>query len=450
MVGIVIITTIGVIFIQGNMSSVNEENTINAQGSIEEEIGTGAENTAIEILSSLDGIMNDQIMMVKSWARAPIVVNTAKDAMSYTMEELYDRWSNTTTREYDGGEAVGDGDPENDINPEASHYLITLSQDSNGAYPEVFFTDARGYAIAANGATGDFDQGPDDWRAFQDTTGGSDTFVKHDPSADGEGWWAAANSASDGIYVGAVEYDYSAGIWGTDICVVIYDGTSNVGVLKAVYNFALALSSVIDVSDLEADEIKVIDGQGLIAASSETDQTKVMNPDVTVSDLAAFESASQGNNGYTVEVDEDGEEMVIGYASCDEDDWICLVSHRTSTSLVPIKEIESKNSQLVSDVNSQVIFIIITEVAVAVIILIAVATLLNRKLTKPLVDIADTAKEVKEGNLNVKVDESGNNEISELARAFNQMVLSVRLVAGAAEMEGPGMDTSGGQECLLK
>ncbi len=450
MVGVVLITTMGIILIQGNMNDVNDENTTSAKSSLEEEIGTGAENTAVEILNTLDRIMENQVMMVKSWTRSPVVVEAAKDATGYTMEELYDCWSDPATRQYDDGEAMGDGKPQNDISFDASNFLITLSQDAQGAYPEIFFTDARGYAIAASGATGDFDQGPDDWRAFDNTSGGPDIYLRHGPSLYGEEWWAAANAAPDGVYVSPIEYDDSAYVWATAICVVIWDGSTNVGVVKAIYNFAFALSSVMDTTGLEADEIKIINQEGLIVASSEEDQTKLMNPDITVTDMESFQNAKTGNNGYSVEVDEDNDEMVIGYASCEGDDLICLVSHKTSTSMVPIRDIESKNTQLISDVNAQVMIIIVTEVAVAVVILVAVATLLNRKLTKPLVDIADSAKEIKDGNLNVKVDESGNNEITELARAFNQMVLSVRLISGETEMEGPGMGDFGPQNNLMK
>jgi HAMP domain-containing protein len=450
MVGVVLITTMGIILIQGNMTDVNDENTTAAKSSIEEEIGTGAENTAIEILDFIDSKMDTSIMMAQSWTKTPIIIDTAKDGQSYTLEELYDAWSNPSTRQFDGDEAMGDGLPSNDINPETSEYLIALGNTFPG-FPEIFFTDSRGYAIAANGATGDFDQGPDDWRVFK-YPNGTEYYKKHDPNADGEGWWAAANSASDGLYVGDVEYDFSAGVWGVDICQVIYDPdtNANLGVLKAVYNFGMVLNAVIDVSDVEADEIKIINNQGLIAATSETDQTKVMNSDASVSDLNSYTSASSGIDGYSVEADEDGEEMVIGYASDDNNNWICLVSHKTSTSMVPIRDIESKNSELISDVNSQVMFIVITEVAVAAVILIAVATLLNRKLTKPLVDIADSAKEIKEGNLNVKVDESGNNEITELAKAFNQMVLSVRLISGETEMGGPTFGDSDMSDNLMK
>ncbi len=425
MVGIVIITSLSVILIQGNMSRSNNENTLNAKKSLEEEIGMGAANTAIKILNSLDGIVADQVMMVKTWARTPIVIETAKNAMNYTMEELYDRWSNTTTRQYDEGEAMGDGDPDNDINSDASNFLITLSKESNGAYPEIFFTDARGYAVAASGATGDFDQGPDDWKAFSNESGGPDIFMKHKPNADGEGWWAGANAANDSVYVGPVEYDYSARIWGTDICVVIMDDINNIGVLKAVYNFALALSSVIDVSKLGADEIKIIDDQGLIVATSETNKTKIMNPEVTVFDLNSYVDAKLGNIGYTVEVDEDGEEVVIGYTADIDDHRYCLVSHKTSTSLAPIKEIGDRNDQLMSDINLQVILSILIEIIIAIIILIGVAFILNIRLTKPLVDMADKAKKIQEGNLNVSVDEQGDNEISELAKAFNQMAINL-------------------------
>jgi HAMP domain-containing protein len=450
MVGVVLITTMGIILIQGNMTDVNDENTTAAKSSLEDEIGTGAENQAIEILSFIDSKMSHSIMMAQSWAQTPIIVDTAKAAQSYSLEELYDAWSDPATRQFDGDEAMGDGDPDNDINPDASEYLISLCNTFPG-FPEVFFTDSRGYAIAANGATGDFDQGPDDWRVFR-YPNGTEYYKKHDPNADGEGWWAAANADSDGLYVGEVEYDASAGVWGTDICQVIYDPVTNenLGVLKAVYDFGMVLSAVIDVSDVEADEIKIINNQGLIAATSEADQTKIMNDDVSVSDLNSYTSASSGIDGYTVETDEDGEEMVIGYASDNNNNWICLVSHRTSTSMVPIRDIESKNDKLISDVNSQVLFIIVTEVAVAAVILIAVATLLNRKLTKPLVDIADSAKEIKDGNLNVKVDETGNNEITELARAFNQMVLSVRLISGETEMGGPAFGDSDMSDTLMK
>jgi hypothetical protein len=59
-------------------------------------------------------------------------------------------WSAEATREYDEGEAVGDGNPNNDLDPSVSEYLAKLTETT--AFPEIFITDSRGYAIAANAA----------------------------------------------------------------------------------------------------------------------------------------------------------------------------------------------------------------------------------------------------------------------------------------------------------
>jgi HAMP domain-containing protein len=437
---VLLIAGFGIFFINQDVTNASDENTSRARETIEEEIGSGAKNTAIEILSALDGKMDQNVMTAETWAAAPIVVETAKDAKGYTKEELYEAWSKSSTRQFDGDEAMGDGSPSNDINPAASEYLILLSSTAVG-YPEIFFTDYRGYAIAANAATGDFDQGPNDWRIFK-YPNGTEYYKKHDPSPDGEGWWAAANVASDGIYRGPVEYDASAGVWGMDICIVIKDPKTgeNLGVMKAVYNFAIALSSVIEVEDLDADSIKMITPDGLIAATSENDKTIVMNPDVTVNDLESFNEAKKGNNGFILEDDETDEEKLIGYASNianvrsqDNVDMICFVSYDPKTSLSPldsVSDMEQKNSDLIDSLNQNSLLILIAGSIIAIIILVGLIAVLNKTLTKPLIEMADAAGEVKKGNLDVSVKETGDNEVSELAKAFNQMILSVRLIAG--------------------
>jgi HAMP domain-containing protein len=440
-VAVLLIAAFGIFFIHDDVSDVSEENTSMAQETIEQEIGSGAKNTAIEILSALDGKMHDQIIMVEAWAAMPVVVNTAKNAMGYTLEELYEAWSASASREFDDGEAVGDGNPSNDINPEASNYLVTLSGTVEG-FPEIFFTDARGYAIAANGATGDFDQGPDDWRVFQNPVDNTEYYKKHDPSANGEGWWAGANAAANGVFVGDIEYDYSAEVWGRDICVVIKDPVtgSNLGVLKGVYNIDSALEAVIEVEELDADSIKMITSDGYIAATSESDKSSVMNNGVTVTDMDAFVDAKNGNNGFILESDETGDEKLVGYASNLYGDhsghnveMICFVSYDPQTSLSPleaINEMEEKNTDLLSTLNQNSYMILFGGAAIAVVVLVGLILVLNKSLTRPLIDMASVAKKVKKGDLDVTVDEHGNNEVSDLGKAFNQMILSVRLIAG--------------------
>jgi nitrogen fixation/metabolism regulation signal transduction histidine kinase len=54
--------------------------------------------------------------------------------------------------------------------------------------------------------------------------------------------------------------------------------------------------------------------------------------------------------------------------------------------------------------------------------------------------MTEAAKKIREGNLEVSVDEKGSDEIAELGKAFNQMILSVRLVAGEMGMDTPAGD----------
>ncbi len=52
---------------------------------------------------------------------------------------------------------------------------------------------------------------------------------------------------------------------------------------------------------------------------------------------------------------------------------------------------------------------------------------------RPIVEMAEAARKVKNGDLNVSVKEDGNDEIADLAKAFNQMILSVRFVVGSMD-----------------
>ena len=78
---------------------------------------------------------------------------------------------------------------------------------------------------------------------------------------------------------------------------------------------------------------------------------------------------------------------------------------------------------------------IIIGIVVAVILAVGIGLALSKSMTSRLTNMIDAARNIKTGNLNVSVDETGNDEISELGKAFNQMIMSVRLVAGDMDMD---------------
>ena len=109
--------------------------------------------------------------------------------------------------------AIGDGNPDNDLFPSVSQYLVDLSASTH--FPEILVTDSRGYVIAASVATDDFDQGSDDWTVL--LTDGTPVFEQLNPVDGGEDWYRAGNSAKDGFYISDIIWNESTGSWGIDM-----------------------------------------------------------------------------------------------------------------------------------------------------------------------------------------------------------------------------------------
>ena len=68
--------------------------------------------------------------------------------------------------------------------------------------------------------------------------------------------------------------------------------------------------------------------------------------------------------------------------------------------------------------NTTVILLMVTSIVVMVL-----AIYLARRITRPIIQLADTARLVSAGDIDTQVDISGNNEISRLGEAFNHMLL---------------------------
>ena len=96
-----------------------------------------------------------------------------------------------------------------------------------------------------------------------------------------------------------------------------------------------------------------------------------------------------------------------------------------------ISELEEDENAALSALNNSILI----GMVVAVILAIGIGMVLSKSMTSRLSNMIDAARSIKTGNLNVSVDEAGNDEISELGKAFNQMIMSVRLVAGDMGMD---------------
>jgi len=57
---------------------------------------------------------------------------------------------------------------------------------------------------------------------------------------------------------------------------------------------------------------------------------------------------------------------------------------------------------------------------------VLISIFLSKKITKPVIDLRDTAKKIGEGDLDSHIEITSNNEIGELAKSFNQMIADLK------------------------
>lgn len=128
------------------------------------------------------------------------------------------------------------------------------------------------------------------------------------------------------------------------------------------------------------------------------------------------------------------EECMVGNGSDDEEGFDFVTAS--------IKEESEESKAEASDARVTATIITLAGVIIAISIAVVLGIVISRAISKPVVGMTEAAKKIREGNLDISVDEKGSDEIAELGKAFNQMILSVRLVAGEMGMETP----AGGQD----
>ena len=226
-----------------------------------------ASNTALQI----DTFLLERIMEASAWASAGVVIDAALAAHGRHVAE------GLTTAPADAVENRFRVRKSLDVSPEANAYLRNQVAVSP-YFAEIFFTDRNGFNVALTNPTSDF--------------------VQSD-----EAWWQ--NAWNQGISVGKVEYDESAGVWSIDISVRIDEpGTKvSIGVMKAV----LAIEPVQRIADGIAQitpggRVQVATGGGALIAetSSGHARERIMNPEINLyeggepSVRAAFGSEHEG------------------------------------------------------------------------------------------------------------------------------------------------------------
>lgn len=371
-------------------------------------VGANLTATARQVAQQIDVFMRERISDAIVWASAPTVIKAAKGA-----DEAHAKLA-LTDLGIDDVEARFAKQKSLLLYPETDAFLRQQIAFSSH-FGEIFFTDTNGFNVSMTGETSDFVQR-------------------------GETWWDEA--WKNGIHVGAVEFDDSADIWSVDISVRIDDPASGVrlGVMKAV----LGVSLIQEVANQRAEEINagavtVMTREGLLLAetASRHDAGRIMNDNVNMRKTGTdpIKQAFAGEpGGYIL-----GNSDVYGFARSagrsfystlasrfDGFDWVVLVQQPEATAFAPIKGLASVQEGLQRSKNGVLIILIVAIVIVAL-LSVLLASMMSRTITVPVLKLRELADRVSRGDTAETIEVRSDDEIKDLAVAFERMRRSVEI-----------------------
>jgi len=391
------------------ISSANQQLDRSRAELLDSVVGKNLSTTSARIVNQLDSFMLERISDVVVWASAPIIIQAARRAAEEHQRLGFDKMS------IDEVEARFTDRKSLNISPAANRYLIQQIHRSSH-FGEVFFTDRFGFNTALTNPTSDF--------------------VQLD-----ENWWKTA--WENGISVGDVEYDDSAGIWSVDIAVRIDDPGSgrSLGVMKAVLGVSL-IQEVADngARDVPGGTVTVIGSSGMLLAEtgSKHDKKRIMVESVNLrnsSDPAMQKVFSSDARGYVI-----GSNNVLGFARSAGPElyrtvvtrfpgfnWTVIVQQPTSIALAPIDGLSTVQAGLKKS-QQQIIAILVIVLIVVFVLAFFIAGLLSKTITRPLMDLRELADAVSKGDTSRTITVKSNDEIQDVAQAFERMRTSVSII----------------------
>lgn len=434
--GMVISTGVLVAFASMGISDIKDTTSEASSGELLSNASKNLQDVAISIRDSLDSQMQTQYEMVKAWAREPAILDAARDAQSYSKEDLFEMWSAAATRQFTDGKAVGDMNPDNDLSPALTKYLDELPAITY--FREIVVTDSRGYTIATNVATEDFDQGPDDWNIV--LVDGTPVFMMYQPNDEGEDWYLAANAAQDRFWVSDIIFDETSRTWGLEIVSQIRDPETDeyLGQIKTVFDYNTFISQFVNIEKIEVYEIKVANIEGLIVATSLEDKSKVNNESVNIKDQDLYWIAVAEQYGNISEpfIDENGESVYAGFArSRDYNRHTVIVAKKEADVAAPINEFIGTLQSNIGDKSSALQRnMIIIGAVVAVAIIIAAAIIMRAKVSIPLKKLTTVSEKLSKGEIEgLEIDIKGKDEISTFGESFKGVLAAFNFLKDEAE-----------------
>jgi len=231
-----------------------------------------------------------------------------------------------------------------------------------------------------------------------------------------EQWWQMAKK--DGLYVADVEYDRSANVYSTDICIRIDDRKGNfLGVIKVVLNIEETISFIKKSETPEehrALQFKLLAKDGKIIYATEEFEFLQNLPLELSSLLHPEEKDEHAHKSYFIAAGDkpgEGEELFAhvhskGYEGYKGLGWILVVELDTDEVFTPVAELRT---------HILIISLVVTILAVLL------GFFISKTISEPLRKLAIAAAEIGTGKLDTGLEVKSNDEVGQLATSFNKM-----------------------------
>ena len=373
-----------------------------------EVVNASTMNASATVARLLDGFMRERIADVQSWASGPSVVAAARQAhaaheqaglLALPVEEIEGKFQ---IRKSLGQFPIAD-----------DHLRAELFR--SPYFERILFTDRNGYNVVVTNVSSDF--------------------VQSD-----EGWWQ--RTWSDGFTLSPVQYDEGMGAWSIDISVRIDDPATDkpVGVMQAALSIA-PLQEITDryVENEREERVTVVNSEGLLLAETSSGHSgaRIMNRTVNVrEEMGDARDAVFGveRTGYVT----DGE-WVTGYTRTADGEFYADLTRgfrfggfqwgviAQSRQVAPSAGIEAVVESLAG---RRGVYAGILAGGALVLVLIAGGTgwWAAGEISRPIRELRTMAQQVSLGSTTREVKMETNDELSEIADAFDRMRRSVQVM----------------------
>lgn len=194
-----------------------------------------------------------------------------------------------------------------------------------------------------------------------------------------------------------------------------------IGVLSAKLK-ADELAAMIQLKKEEGEEkyhahLMLMRRDGLIIAAPEFEKEDIFKRNLIEAGLTSAILASQGKEGYLVEVDEHNKKSLIGYEfSRGYGDftglgWFAFVTEDVGIAFAPVRRLK---------------IIIFGVGGIAALLVIIISIIATERMVSPILKISQVATKVAHGDFEGRVDYASRDEVGFLAKTFNQMIQDLK------------------------